>query len=282
MTPHVCPTCAPGPNRVFDHDRRVANVPRAFRGPATSMHGGAAAGAVACLADRHLSGPMARFNVRLHAPPPLGTDLPYRVQLDADGRRLGFEVGEPDAIVLSGWAATATADAAREPVVPEDVVAELAARASLDAARRHRFDTYVDTSTEEFSECFGCGPHNDDGLHLRTRVIDDGHAWIDWTPPLRWHDGGQLALLPAIAALDCTSAIPLRDFGVTSEAETVLLGTYDGRVHRRPPATVGESFRIVTSTRRREGRKIYADIGLFAPDGEVFITGCATWIVLAA
>ena len=114
------------------------------------------------------------------------------------------------------------------------------------------------------------------------RVIDDGHAWIDWDPPARWHDGEHLALLPAIAALDCTSAIPLRDFGVTSEAETVLLGTYDGRIHRRPPAAIGESYRIVTSTRRRDRRKIYADIGLFAPDGEVFITGCATWIVLAA
>lgn len=267
---------------MFDHDRRIANVPRAFRGPATSMHGGAAAGAVACLADHHLGGPMARFNVRLHAPPPLGMDLPYRVQPDAAGQRVGFEVGDPGAIVLSGWAATAASDAAREPVVPDDVLGALAARASLDPDRRHRFDTYVDTSTEEFSECFGCGPHNDDGLHLRTRVIDDGHAWIDWDPPARWHDGEHLALLPAIAALDCTSAIPLRDFGVTSEAETVLLGTYDGRIHRRPPAAIGESYRIVTSTRRRDRRKIYADIGLFAPDGEVFITGCATWIVLAA
>ena len=42
------------------------------------------------------------------------------------------------------------------------------------------------------------------------------------------------------------------------------------------------SYRIVTSPRRRDRRKIFADIGLFDPEGEVYITGCATWIVLAA
>ena len=70
--------------------------------------------------------------------------------------------------------------------------------------------------------------------------------------------------------------------GFTTETETTLLGTYDGQIHRRPPAELGDSFRIVTAPRRRDGRKVYADIGLFSPQGEVFITGCATWIVLAA
>lgn len=267
---------------MIDHERGVINVPRGFRGPPTSMHGGAAAGMVACLGDAHLAAPTARFNVRLHAPPPLLTDLPYRVEVHDDGGRMRFEIGEADAVVLSGWAATKAAIEADEPVVPEEIVAELAAHATLTGAEQHRFDTYVDTATEEFSECYGCGARNDDGLHLRTRLIDDHLAWVDWTPPSRWHDGDALATLAAIAALDCTSAIPLRDFGVTTQEETVLLGTYDGQLHRRPPATIGDSFRIVTSTRRRDGRKIYADIGLFAPDGEVFITGCATWIVLAA
>lgn len=263
---------------MIDHDRGVLNVPRGFRGPPSSMHGGAAAGMVTCLGDAHLAAPTVRFNVRLHAPPPLLTDLPYRVEVDGDGRRLRFEIGPPDGVVLSGWAATE----ADEPVVPAAIVAELAAHATLDEAEARRYDTYVDTATEEFSECYGCGAQNEDGLHLRTRPIGDNLAWVDWTPPARWHDGDALATLPAVAALDCTSAIPLRDFGVTAPEETTLLGTYDGQLHRRPPARLGDSFRIVTSARRRDGRKIYADIGLFAPDGEVFITGCATWIVLAS
>ena len=263
---------------MVDHQRAVVQVPRGFRGPPTSVHGGAAAGLVACLGDAHLSGPTARFNVRLHAPPPLLTDLPYRVDLTEEGRTVRFEIGEPDAVVLSGWAATA----AVEPVVPTDIVADLAGHATLTPAEQAHFDAYLRPATEEFSECFGCGSRNDDGLHLRTRPIDDKRAWIDWNPPERWHDGDRLAMLAAIAALDCTSAFPLHELGVMAEGETCLLGTYDGQIHRHPPASLDDSFRIVTAPRSRQGRKIFADIGLFAPDGEVFITGCATWIVLAA
>ena len=243
------------------------------------MHGGAAAGMVACLGDAHLGGPTVRFNVRLHGPPPLLTELPYQVDVEPDGQRLRFTIGEADRPVLSGWAATT----ATEPAVPADLLAELSRHASLKEAERHRFDHPTpDLGTAEFSECYGCGPDNHDGLHLRTHPIDDHRAWIDWTPPSRWHDGDRLALLPAIAALDCTSAMPLRPFGFTTDAEVCLLGTYDGEIHRRPPATLGESsFRIVTAPRSRDGRKVTCDIGLFAPDGEVFIAGCATWIVLA-
>jgi hypothetical protein len=230
-----------------------------------------------CLGDAHLAAPTVRFNVRLHAPPPLLTELPYRVDVDADGQRLAFEIGEPGATVLSGWLATS----APEPVVPAEIVADLAAGATPSRAERARLEGHVDRQTEEFSECFGCGARNDDGLHLRTRPLDDRRAWTDWTPEPRWHDGAELATLPAVAALDCTSAIPLRDLGVMTEAETTLLGTYDGQIHRRPPAELAGSYRIVTAPRRRDGRKIFADIGLFSPDGEVFITGCATWIVLA-
>ena len=242
------------------------------------MHGGAAAGLVVCLGDAHLAAPTVRFNVRLHGPPPLLTDLPYRVDVDDDHEHLTFEIGEGGTTVLSGWAATSAA----APVVPADIVADLAGAATLSTAERARFDAFVDTSLEEFSECFGCGPRNEDGLHLRTRPIDGRRAWIDWTPVARWRDGAGIATLPAVAALDCTSAFPLRHLGVMAESETTLLGTYDGQIHRRPPADLADSFRIVTAPRRRDGRKIFADIGLFAPDGEVLITGCATWIVLAA
>ena len=287
MTAHQCQTCTAGPDRVVDHERAVINVPRGFRGPPQSMHGGAAAGIVACLGDAHLDGPTVRFNVRLHGPPPLLTDLPFRVVADdAPGRparsRIRFEVTGPDGTVLSGWAATAAGISSDEPVVPAGIVADLAAHATLGPAERQRFDAFVDTQTEEFSECFGCGSHNTDGLHLRTRPIDERRAWTEWRPEPRWHDGELLATLPAVAALDCTSAIPLRHVGVMTEGETCLLGTYDGQIHRRPPVAMQDTYRIVTAARRRDGRKIWADIGLFGPDGEVFITGCATWIVLAA
>ncbi|MDH4148684.1 MAG: hypothetical protein OEY23_26320 [Acidimicrobiia bacterium] len=277
MSAHACLTCSPGPDRVIDHERGIVKVPRGYRGPPESVHGGAAAGMVACLGDAHLAGPTVRFNVRLHSPPPLLSELPYQVEVHDGGARLTFRIDGPDGTVLSGWAATSSP----EPVVPTAIVAELGAHATLSAAERDRFDRHVDEPTEEFSECFGCGTANEDGLHLRTRPIDDRRSWIDWTPEPRWHDGELIGTLPAIAALDCTSAFPLKHLGVTTADETCLLGTYDGEIHRRPPIRTDDSYRIVTSPRRRDGRKIYADIGLFDPAGEVFITGCATWIVLA-
>ena len=215
--------------------------------------------------------------MRLHAPPPLETDLPYVIDVDEGGRRMNFRVGHGDATVLSGWAATVC----DEPVVPTDIVADLAANAVLGTVEQTRFAAHVEPEDEEFSECFGCGSTNEMGLHLKTRPINDRQGWIDWMPHDRWVDGHMLATLPAIAALDCTSAMPLRHLGVTTQDETTLLGTYDGQIHHRPKARVDGSYRIVTSPRRREGRKIYADIGLFDSDGEVYITGCATWIVLA-
>jgi hypothetical protein len=275
---HRCLSCSPGPNQVIDYERGVVHVPRTFRGPPQSMHGGAAAGMVACIGDAHLAEPTVRFNVRLHGPPPLLTDLPLVIQLDENGQRLGFEIGLPGATVLSGWAATH----ADEPVVPAGIVAALGARATLGAEAQQRFDAHVEEEDQEFSECFGCGTANEAGLHLRTRPIDDHHAWIDWSPEAHWHDGELLGTLPAIAALDCTSAFPLKHLGMMTQDETTLLGTYDGQIHRRPPVMTDDSYRIVTTPRERSGRKIYADIGLFSPDGEVFITGRATWIVLTA
>lgn len=241
------------------------------------MHGGAAAGMVACLADAHLSEPVVRFNIRLNGPPALETDLDFRVELDDDRTRMRFAIGDEGAPVLAGWAATSC----DEPVVPIETVADLAARAALDGVERRRFDDYAHPQNEEFSECFGCGTHNDFGLGLKTRPINDRQAWIDWTPDLRWHDNGMVSALAAIAALDCTSAMPLHALGYMVEPETSLLGTYDGQIHRRPPVRDEGSYRIVTSPRRRDGRKVYADIGLFDPEGNVYITGCATWIVLA-
>ena len=272
---------------MVDHERGVANVPRGFRGPPTSVHGGAMAGMVACLGDAHLAGPTSRFSVRLHAPPPLETDLPYTVVLEPGRHRLRFELAGPDGPVVTGWAATADSpprEGDRYPVVPEPTVADLAAHATLSDAERHTWASHHDPEKTEFSECFGCGTANPDGLHLRTRAIDDHRAWIDWRPDARWLDGDQLALLPAIAALDCTSAIPLRQLGLTLEEELSLLGTYDAEIHRRPAAepAAGDSYRIVTAPRERDGRKIWADIGLFGADGEVFITGCATWIMVPA
>lgn len=246
------------------------------------MHGGAAAGIVPCLAEAALGVPPRRFRIRLHAPPPVQTDLSVHTEVESDGPSMTFTIAGDDGVVLSG-AASADPGPDDDPVVPSSTIERLATYVTLDRGQQQRFDEFVDVETNpDFTGCFGCGHDNPDGLGLRTRPVDDGVSFIGWNPPHRWHDGEDLGMLAAVAALDCTSAFPLKQFGLTTLNEAALLGSYEAAVHRRPPASVDGGYRIVTSPRDRDGRKILADIALFDRTGEVYLSGQATWIVLAA
>lgn len=245
------------------------------------MHGGAAAGIVPCLTTPALGAAPERFRIRLHAPPPLQTPLGFSVEASADGQSVTFAVGPDDAPILTGTAFATSTAAAEEPVVSLDAVERLAGYVAPTDAQMQRYNDFVDVEDNpDFTGCFGCGPANPDGLGLRTRPIDDEVSFVHWDPPERWRDGTHVGWLASVAALDCTSAFPLKQFGLTGLDEAALLGSYEAEVHRRPPAQVDGGFRIVTSPHQREGRKILADIGLFDRTGEVYITGRATWIVL--
>lgn len=277
---HACFTCDPGPEQVVDHDRQVVHVPPRFRGPPASANGGVAAGLYACLGAVALGAPVGRLNVRLHVPPPLEVDLPYRFESTTD-ERVDVTVehpatGEP---VLSGWV-----KAEREVVMDPETAAELAAHASPTAAQLARFDDHVEPSSPaeaSFGGCFVCGPDAEGGLQLRLRPITDEIRWLPWQPDAHWLDRGGLAELPAIAALDCTAALGLNDRGFLAPDEACLLGTYDAEVIERPTGDNAHDLRIVTKARGREGRKVLTDIGLFNGEGRPMVLGLGTWIVVS-
>ena len=112
------------------------------------MHGGAAAGMVACLGDAYLIEPTARFNVRLHGPPPLRSDLSFELDVSNGGHRLQFRIGSPDGgTVLSGWAATKTASRDLPPAVPARDSGTVDAAANVLHMRPRNRNTIATTST---------------------------------------------------------------------------------------------------------------------------------------
>ena len=276
---HSCLTCRPGADRVIDYESNVVNLPQHFRGPPTSGNGGVATGLYACLGARFLQTEVAQLQVRLHQPVPLSTDLEFDEE-KLDDETVAVTVGINGETVLSGWASSKPG----EPVMSQDTALELQQHVVLDEGQKKRFESYKEVfgpSKDHFAECFVCGPDSRLGLRLRLRQITDHIFWQKWDPGSRWEDQGALASLPAIAALDCTSALGFYVNGFLREDESCLLGTYDAAIASLPSFNSGEGFRVISKTRERVGRKIYTDIGLFGAAGEIHVLGKATWIVVS-
>ena len=276
---HSCLTCQPGADRVIDYKNNVVNLPQHFRGPPTSGNGGVATGLYACLGASFLQTDVAQLQVKLHQPVPLLTNLDFHEE-QLDNETVQIIVGANGETVLSGWASSKS----KEPVMSEDTALDLQQHVALSEEQKNRFDSYEEVfgpSKDHFAECFVCGPESRLGLRLRLRQITDQIFWQTWNPGRRWEDQGALASLPAIAALDCTSALGFYVNGVLEEDESCLLGTYDAALTSLPLFDSGEGFRVISKTRERVGRKIYTDIGLFGAKGEIYVLGKATWIVVS-
>jgi len=276
---HSCLTCRPGADRVIDYESNVVNLPQHFRGPPTSGNGGVATGLYACLGARFLQTDVAQLQVRLHQPVPLSTDLEFHEER-LDNETVAVTIGVNGGTVLSGWASSKT----NEPVMSQDTALELQQHVDLSEGQKKRFESYKEVfgpSKDHFAECFVCGPDSQLGLRLRLRQITDQIFWQEWNPESRWDDRGALASLPAIAALDCTSALGFYVNGFLGENESCLLGTYDAAITSLPSFGSDEGFRVISKTRERVGRKIYSDVGLFGASGEIHVLGKATWIVVS-
>ncbi len=276
---HSCLTCQPGADRVIDYESNVANLPQHFRGPPTSGNGGVATGLYACIGAHFLRTDVAQLQVKLHQPVPLSTDLEFHEE-QLDDETVAVTVGISDETVLSGWASSKI----KEPVMSEDTALDLQQHVTLNEEQKKRFENYKEVfgpSKDHFAECFVCGPDSRLGLRLRLRQVTDQIFWQRWDPERRWDDQGALASLPAIAALDCTSALGFYVNGFLGEDESCLLGTYDAAITSLPSFNSDEGFRVISKTRERVGRKIYTDIGLFGAQGETHVLGKATWIVVS-
>ena len=276
---HSCLSCLPGPDRVVDRQAKVVNLPTHFRGPPTSGNGGVAAGLYPCLGAEALPDDVVQLHVRLHKPIPLNTDLDFQIG-EPENSKVDVSVTHDNAAVLSGWVSSVS----QEPLMTDETLSELRSHSVLSSRQQLRFDQYVEVpgpSSADFAECFVCGPDARRGLRLRLRPVTDEIFWKDWHPDQRWEDKGLLASLPAIAALDCTSAAGFHLNGILEQDESCLLGTYDAQLGPAAPINNSDGLRIISKTRDRDGRKIFTDIGLFSPNGAAHVLGKATWIVVS-
>ena len=211
-------------------------------------------------------------------PIPLASPMTFTSRI-TEPDTASISIGDSDGPAFTGWASTGTSTA----VMPSETVALLASNAALTKEKMDRFENHVEQlnpSSSDFVGCFVCGPEAEFGLRLRPRPVTDEISWLSWDPGERWTDNNRLALLPAIASLDCTAAIGFHREGHLTQQESALLGSFDATIIEKPPARVAGNLRLVARTRSRDRRKIFTDIGLFSATGQPYILGLATWIVV--
>jgi hypothetical protein len=229
-------------------------IPGRFNGPPDSGHGGYTCGTVAALVGG------APSRVSLRSPPPLDRDLEV-IHTDA-----GVEVRDDGRLIADGEPAE------RELEPTEAVGVEEAAEASRAGYERW-------SSEHPFPTCFACGPERrpGDGLQLYPGALGDGRFAAVWTPDPSLADGeGAVEEVYVWSALDCPTAAPVSEFGVS----VAVLAQLHGRIDQ--PVVAGIPHPIVSWRLGLDGRKRYAACAIFAPDGQPLALSRALWIELGA
>ena len=216
-------------------------VEERFRGPPGSGNGGYVAGLLAGYVDAPA------VQVRLVAPPPLGT--PLEVTRDGDAAHLH----DGDVLV-----ATAR---------PGEVTVTLPGTVGVEAAAAAQARTHLRAEDHPFPTCFGCGPEAEHGIHCLAGPVGDGVWAVGWTPqdvssPVVW------------AALDCPSAAA----GVPPGSRPHVLGTLTARMER--PIRAGEPHVCVAWPLEVDGRKRRAGSAVLDAAGNVCAIADALWIEL--
>lgn len=220
-----------------------------YRGPPDSGNGGYVAGRLAGF----LTGPA---EVRLQAPPPLGTSLEVHA---ADDDTVQLRRGD---VVL---AVARDADVALDvPSCPPRAVVEQASRA------------YVGYAAHVFPTCFVCGTaRGEDALRIHAGPLErDGFHGVaaPWTPHVSLAGTrGQVRPEFLWAALDCPGY-----FAIAADARTILLGSLAARVDGT--VAVGEPCTVLGWRRGGEGRRYLAGTALYGADGTCVARAAATWI----
>lgn len=105
--------------------------------------------------------------------------------------------------------------------------------------------------------CFGCGPNNPEGLHLKSYVGEDGIVVAEWTPDARFQgppgivNGGVMAV-----PMDCHSTWTAMNAytDAAGSPRGAVTASYEVRLRRPTPVAVRVSFRA--EVRVHEGRRI--------------------------
>jgi hypothetical protein len=227
---------------------RLLQIPTGWNGPARSANGGVAAGTVAALFDGPVDGPLdepaARtVRVRLHAPPPLGTDL----TAERDGDTV--EVHAPDGTHLL----TARPTAPQQVAIPD-----------VDGDEVGWGSPFPDHPA---AACVVCGPTRDDGLGVLPAPVPDRPDGVAtwWTPPAWALRDGLLRDELLWGVLDCPGALAVMH--ASDEPVFAALGEVTGEL--RAPVHAGQRVLVVGALLSGEGRKRHAATAVLDADGEV-------------
>ena len=123
--------------------------------------------------------------------------------------------------------------------------------------------------------CFGCSPHNPQGLRMTFVKRGDGNVDSVCTLPDRYagapgviHGGIQATLLDEVMGVAAHSGV---------EDETLSIVTVDFQLRYRRPAPIGAPVRVRGELVRREGRDFYLEGAIESEDGEVLTHAEARW-----
>jgi uncharacterized protein (TIGR00369 family) len=125
------------------------------------------------------------------------------------------------------------------------------------------------------NHCFGCSPHNEDGLRLRFAKTSSDAVETSYTAPPKFcgpegviHGGIQAAMLDEV--LGVTAHACLDD----PQLEVV---TADFRLSYRRPAPVGRRVVVRGRLVRNDGRDVYLEGEIVDEDGRTLTTAEARW-----
>jgi hypothetical protein len=230
-------------------------IERRFNGPRDSANGGYAAGVVAGLIDAPTAA------VRLHAPPPLETDL--IAETAADGT---VTLRDGDTLVATG-----------RPAEPLDGLVPPVRPSLAEAREAMRHHAWWDVR-HALSGCFVCGAERvRDGLGVHFGPLP-GHPEVngavvlaDATLP---HRDGVLAPELLWAALDCPSYAP----ALTRGESISLLGSLHAELLGE--VALGEPVVAVGWHESTDGRKHRTASALLDAGGELVARARAIWIEL--
>ena len=125
------------------------------------------------------------------------------------------------------------------------------------------------------NHCFGCSPHNEDGLQLRFVKTQSDVVETSYTAPSKFcgsegviHGGIQAAMLDevlGVAAHACT------------DDEELEIVTAEFRLNYRSPAPVGRPVVVRGRVVRTDGRDVYLEGEIIGEDGQTLTTAEARW-----
>ena len=125
------------------------------------------------------------------------------------------------------------------------------------------------------NRCFGCSPHNENGLRLQFLEMEPGAIESTYAapedlcgPPGVVHGGIQAALLDEVMGVAAHSG---------TESEDIALVTVEFHLRYRKPVSTGTSLTIRARLVRREGRDFFVEGAIMDADGGDLTRAKARW-----